>query len=547
VASWEPQPTLDKRDQTWVFNPPPGWPVPSHGWQPPAGWQPSPSWPPAPEGWEFWRPTTSVARNGTGFSSSGNELHLTFEGRLSVFRRGQTVHIGRGPGNDVVVGDPSVSRRHAQLSCINGSWIFENVGQAPTFLRGKSTARVAIDEAVELALGSAQGPVLRIEPALGVQLPATARVPAPQTATEVLPGQGAGRAVAGSPAASPAGMAPPSAAPPPVALPPSAAPWPAPPPPGAPQSGSKLATAFRILVPVGSWLTNPGWRQGLRLLVITYALLPLVFIALFASSGNLTTPGWTYSLYVAPLWAIGFWLLIRPGPIKGREVRIGIWVIAWTLAYLHIVTIPINDHLGNPKQFATAIAVGYNEELTKALPLMIAGFFLLTVRKVKLDVRAWMFFGTIAGLTFGAAETALYTPLYILHINEATPTTASLAVSSVLAFAERVFVDGFQHAIWAGISGFFIGMGLKYHRRRWWLIILGVSIPAILHALNDWSLGALNSYWAWILVQAVSLFLFIGYTMSAASIESEVRRTPIFRGDSMMMEALSKPGDKGHP
>ncbi|MFG1697921.1 DUF4041 domain-containing protein [Nonomuraea sp. NPDC049309] len=36
------------------FNPPPGWPVPPHGWKPPEGWRPDPSWPPAPPGWEFW-------------------------------------------------------------------------------------------------------------------------------------------------------------------------------------------------------------------------------------------------------------------------------------------------------------------------------------------------------------------------------------------------------------------------------------------------------------------------------------------------------------
>ena len=85
--------------------------------------------------------------------------------------------------------------------------------------------------------------------------------------------------------------------------------------------------AFETLIPVKSWLKDPGWRQGLRLLVITYALLPPVFVALFASSGNLTTPGWAYSLYIAPLWAIGSRLLIRPGPIRALEVQIGIGII----------------------------------------------------------------------------------------------------------------------------------------------------------------------------------------------------------------------------
>jgi protease PrsW len=211
------------------------------------------------------------------------------------------------------------------------------------------------------------------------------------------------------------------------------------------------------------------------------------------------------------------------------------------------VTININDALLKTNQhlsISVAIAVGFNEELTKALPVMIAGFWLLIFRKTKLDVRMWMFFGTIAGLTFGVAEAAFYTPEYILIINQAR--IPSQAVAAVLDFAERVFVDGFQHAVWAGISGFFIGLALNYRRRRFRIIVLGVSIPVILHALNDWSLGALNSSLLWIFIQAISLFLFIGYTMSATSIEREVRRTPMFRGDSILMEAFWPPEKTGN-
>ena len=30
---------------------------------------------------------------------------------------------------------------------------------------------------------------------------------------------------------------------------------------------------------------------------------------------DLVTLGWVYCLYVAPLWALVFWFLIRPGPL----------------------------------------------------------------------------------------------------------------------------------------------------------------------------------------------------------------------------------------
>jgi RsiW-degrading membrane proteinase PrsW (M82 family) len=309
-----------------------------------------------------------------------------------------------------------------------------------------------------------------------------------------------------------------------------------------PGYGDELATAFQILVPVKSWLTDPGWRQGIRLLVIPYALLPLVFLALFRSSGDPSTPGWAYSLYVAPLWAIAFWLLIRPGAIGRLEAATGAGIAVWVLVWMSLITININDHL-TPKSFAGTLAIGLNEEAAKALPILLAALLLLRARRVKLDVRMWMFLGTIAGLTFGVREASLYTTQAIERIAVAAVAhSANVAVFGALSFAFRVFVDGFQHAVWAGMSAFFIGMAVNYPRRRVQLIILGVAMAAVLHALNDWLVTNVNSLWPWILLQALSLVLFLGYSMSATSIERNVRRTPLFRGDSILMEKFSEHG-----
>lgn len=438
-------------------------------------------------------------------AAEAGELCVTFDSRSYTFGPGQVARIGRAPDNDIVVGYSAVSRRHAQVSrAEDGSWVFENVGQAPTFDAGQPVTRVSLTGPRDLTLGSTHGPVLHLEPP---------GVPQTGPGTMPLPSTGAGP-----------GSGPPSA------------------------SGDELVAAMRILIPVRSWLHNPGWRQGLRLLVITYALLPLLFIALFASSGNLATPGWAYSLYIAPLWAIGFWWLIRPGSIRKLEIWVGAGIIIWTLVWLNLVTITINDHLTRPGHALSApaaIAVGFNEEITKALPVFLAGIILLKFRSTKLDARMWMFLGTIAGLTFGVSESALYTSQAITTISGAR--VASQEVSAVLAFAERVFVDGFQHAVWAGISAFFIGMGLNYGRRRVQLVALGISMAAFLHALNDWSLGFFNSYWPWILIQAISLILFLGYTISAAAIEQKVRQTPLFRGESMIMEAFWDTEQEGKP
>jgi RsiW-degrading membrane proteinase PrsW (M82 family) len=514
-----------------------------------------------------------------------NKLQVSWDGQRSTFEQDQTVRIGRSTDNDVVVSDPTVSRQHAQLAWGPDGWVFEGLGRAGTFLRGGAVTRLLVAEPVELTLASPHGPVVRLEPSQPASEPAP---PAPATSV----GEVSGGFQDGSPPG-PAGPGPrdegtrPEASggfrgvvppgqhggrlqgglPPGPALPSPPADWGAgAPSPGqagpsgtaamprigvplrrgaAAEAGEEFASAVQILVPVRSWLTDPGWRQGLRLLVIAYALLPLVFLALFASSGNLTTPGWAYSLYIAPLWGVAFWLLIRPPEPHGkRELLIGLFIVIWVMIWMSLITINVNSML-NPKSLFGSLGVGFNEEITKALPILVAALGLLKLRSVKLDVRMWMFLGTIAGLIFGVREASQYTTIAIEHIAAAAVHhSANAAVIGALSFAYRVFVDGFQHAIWAGVAAFFIGIAVNYPRRRVPLILFGVTIAALLHALNDWYLSNFSLPWPWILLQAFSLLLFLGYTMSAASIERRVRRTPLFRGESMIMDKFTETGDQ---
>jgi RsiW-degrading membrane proteinase PrsW (M82 family) len=314
---------------------------------------------------------------------------------------------------------------------------------------------------------------------------------------------------------------------------------------GIPLSQLDMGSFFEILIPVKSWVHDRGWRQGIRLLIIPYALLPLIFLGLFSNSSNLMTPGWAYSLYIAPLWLLTFWYLIRPPVIGKLEAVVAVGIIVWTVIWLHVVTIYINDHFANTHTILGSLVVGYNEESTKAIPVLVAAIVVLTVRKQKLDPRTWFLLGTVAGLTFGVIEQSIYTPAAIVGIHSAQ--APQIAVGDTLLFAFRVFVDGFQHAVWAGVSGFFVGMAVNYKRRRIPLLLLGISIPAILHALNDYTLTIFSTVWVAVLIQALSLLLFLGYTLSASSIERRVRRNPNFRGQSIMMERFSQPEQAANP
>lgn len=472
-----------------------------------------------------------------------NELKVTFAGQTYGFEPGQTVRIGRSPDNAVVVSDPVVSREHAQVRWQADGWVLDDLGKGRTFVGGLPVSSVAVQQPLAVHLANPLGPELRIElgqadqPGGGLvswedipapvthigsdEAPHDAEVPAAKNPSAVHR-TGLWRGDISASRTSPVyGSAPAHHH------------------ARADSPGGDFATAVHILVPVRSWLKDPGWKQGSRLLVIAYGLLPSLFVVLFSGTTNVNVPGWAYSLAIAPLWAVAFWLLIRPGRITKLIGWLALGTIAAVLVLLPTLTLPWENALDNTLSQRNVLpwiyGVGFAEEVTKALPILVAALALRWVWKTTLDVRVWMFLGTISGLAFGVRESVLYTSSYLMQGTHKTG--AGFDIPLILSFAQRVFVDGFQHAVWAGIAAFFIGMGVNYRRRRIPLILFGITLPAVLHGLNDWS-TQLASHWLWIVMEAVSLLLFIGYTMSAATIERQVRDTPLFRGESMIMERV---------
>ncbi|MGP7995909.1 MAG: PrsW family glutamic-type intramembrane protease [Streptosporangiaceae bacterium] len=479
-----------------------------------------------------------------------NELVVSHGDQRAVLEPGQVGYVGRRDGSVVVVTDPRVSREHVRLSCGAQGWVLENVGRSGTFVSGQPVAQYHLGRPVEARLAVPDGPSVRFEP--GPAPAGRPSAPAVPAASAAPAAPAAPLAAAKPPAPTPHPPATPHAPPAPPA-PPTPAAAHAPPTPPVPAAagprghaaprkpsdplGGQLIGALRILVPIGTWLRDPAMRQWLRLLVAAYALTPLVLLIVLQHNGDLVTLGWVYCLYVAPLWALVFWFLIRPGPLTRLHMIIAAIIIAAELVLIPALTLPWEHALAPPTTSHSLpgwiVGVALPEELTKALPVMVLAIVLLKARHIKLDVRMWMFLATLSGLFFGAYEASkVYVPSAILAI-------ARGSAFGIPEFAERVFVDGLQHALWAGIAGFFIGLGTNYRRQRIPLWLLGIAVPTVLHGLNDWILTwpSTSAEWVWILIQAFSLFLFLGYTASAASIENRVRHTPVFRGDSMLMDA----------
>jgi RsiW-degrading membrane proteinase PrsW (M82 family) len=423
-----------------------------------------------------------------------------------VLEAGQEALIGRGGDCQVVVGDPRVSRQHVKVTYAQQGWVLQDIGRSGTWVLGQAISVMPITHSLEVHLAEEDGPSVIFQPS---------DPPAPAAAgATILPGT----PVVGTPVPQrvvsnffQGGVA---------------------------LRTGPLAAALSILVPVRSWIHNPGWKQGVRLLFLAYGMAPVIFTLAFANSTSLKTPGWVYALYVAPLWLIAFWYLIKPGRLGLQAVGIGAFIAVTEYLFMldngPVIKVENWAFGGNfTNLFQYTLGVGLVEESAKAIPVLAAAIFLLKVKQVKLDVRMWMLMGTIAGLAFGVCEAAGYTQLAQVNVirgNEGT-------ILQLLQFAERLFIDGFQHAVWAGTTCFFIGLAINYRKRRIPLIAFGLALTSFLHGFNDWVLGTSLYREGWIAACAVSLLLFLGYTMSAASIEQEVRHSAMFRGESIVADA----------
>jgi pSer/pThr/pTyr-binding forkhead associated (FHA) protein len=75
------------------------------------------------------------------------------DGRVFQLNKAGVV-VGRGPGVDVVIDDPSISRRHARFAPVDGALQVEDLGsQNGTFVGGAQVERARVEEGQQLRLG----------------------------------------------------------------------------------------------------------------------------------------------------------------------------------------------------------------------------------------------------------------------------------------------------------------------------------------------------------------------------------------------------------
>jgi RsiW-degrading membrane proteinase PrsW (M82 family) len=291
-------------------------------------------------------------------------------------------------------------------------------------------------------------------------------------------------------------------------------------PPQQPRQTHTAIPSPAVLLPLQSWLRDRSLRNWITVLFVSLVVLPSFVLVLFPDPTQATESSWVFAVYFACAWLLVLWISVRPPmvrPLMLAEVAaIGLVLEAPVAIWLERTL-----HAGTDNIFSSIFTVGVPEELAKALPIAVLAY-LHRATWASLTPKDYLFLGAVSGLAFGAAEAVEYVtkviPGEMTAAAQQGASPAAVVLASITQGSWRFVTDPMSHAIWAGITGYFIGLAIRFTRHRVWLAVFGLLMTAVLHGINDTVAGHI---W-WILEIIVSVLLFVAYSQAGGVIEQDL-------------------------
>ena len=279
--------------------------------------------------------------------------------------------------------------------------------------------------------------------------------------------------------------------------------------------------SFSHLVPVRHWARDPALRSWPVLLLVGLVCVPPIALVMLndPTPGKIRDIAWIFAAYFAVAWLLLLGVIVRPQHVS-RAMLAAVAVVGIVTQAPTAIFLETKLHAGT-SSLLDVFTIGVPEELAKAIPIVVVAWIWRRYWHTQTP-RDYLFLGAVSGLVFGAAEVVHY---FTDVLGSLSGNVNGLVLQDLtIQYVWRFLTDPIDHACWAGITGYFIGLAIVGQERKYGIGLVGIGIAAVLHGLNDWN--PINSHPAWVLVTLVSVLLFLGYARAGAWLPEQAMAAP---------------------
>ncbi len=306
---------------------------------------------------------------------------------------------------------------------------------------------------------------------------------------------------------------------------------------GRPPAGPFPSYSFSSLVPVRHWARDPALRSWPVLLLVALVCVPPIALVMLnnPTEAKIRDIAWIFAAYFAVAWLLLLGVIVRPQHVS-RAMLATVAVVGIVTQAPTAIFLETQLHAGTGS-LLDVFTIGIPEELAKAIPIVVVAWIWRRYWHTQTP-RDYLFLGAVSGLVFGAAEVVHY---FTNVLGSLSGNATGLDLQTLtIQYIWRFLTDPIDHAMWAGITGYFIGLAITAQNRKYSIGLVGIAIAAVLHGLNDWN--PINSHSAWVLVTLISVLLFLGYARAGAWLPQQALASP-----ADLMAPMGPPGQPGAP
>lgn len=281
---------------------------------------------------------------------------------------------------------------------------------------------------------------------------------------------------------------------------------------------------FKWVVPIDTAMSPEFISNRSVWVMLLFAFLPLAALTLELVK---TVGGFVkmLELYFGLAWVFYYYYFVAR---RSVDLRVGAAVTAFTaLVGINIVLLTQNWpilsslyaglHGSDPTRalIGFVFGVGPNEELCKALPVLLIAFAIGRLEK-PID---GIFYGACSGLGFCITEAADY---------------VMSSQGSLLQILLRGTTLPFLHSLWSAIMGYFIALAVINRSRAPALVVTGLLVSATLHGLYDFFSDGLLG----VAIAAFTYLLFVSYMERSQVMVAEIQMAEQQAAERLKMQAL---------